>query len=106
MIISKIFGVGILLTSIFTILTPVAAHFGIYVVIAVRIIEGFFEGATFPALNGIWARWAPPNERARMNSLAFCGNYIGTVVAMPVSSLLANTIGWESIFYVFGMYKT
>lgn len=37
-----------------------------------------------------------------MASIAFAGNYAGTVVAMPSSGLLAATYGWESVFYVFG----
>jgi MFS transporter, ACS family, solute carrier family 17 (sodium-dependent inorganic phosphate cotransporter), other len=37
-----------------------------------------------------------------MASLAFAGNYAGTVVSMPLSGILANTLGWEYIFYIFG----
>lgn len=38
-----------------------------------------------------------------MATIAFAGNYAGTVVSMPASGLLANHFGWESLFYVFGM---
>lgn len=38
-----------------------------------------------------------------MATIAFAGNYAGTIVSMPVSGILANTFGWESLFYVFGM---
>lgn len=38
-----------------------------------------------------------------MASIAFAGNYAGTVVAMPASGLLATAYGWESVFYVFGV---
>lgn len=34
---------------------------------------------------------------------AFTGNYIGIVVSLPVSGILAQTWGWESVFYVFGV---
>lgn len=37
-----------------------------------------------------------------MASIAFAGNYAGTVIAMPSSGLLATAYGWESVFYVFG----
>ena len=30
------------------------------------------------------------------------GAQIGTVVGMPVSGLLCQYFGWESVFYVFG----
>lgn len=100
----KIFGVGILFTSIFTFLTPIGANFGIFFVIAFRVIEGFFEGIIFPALCGIWGIWAPPSERSRMNSIAFSGCYFGTLIAMPVCGALGDSIGWQSIFYVLGRY--
>ena len=48
------------------------------------------------------SRWAPPLERSRMASIAFAGNYAGTVISMPLSGILANSLGWEYIFYIFG----
>ncbi|CRL06625.1 CLUMA_CG019443, isoform A [Clunio marinus] len=97
-----VFGLGIFMTAVFTLLTPLAANMGVYVLVAVRIIEGVFEGVTFPCIHAVWAKWAPPLERSRMASIAFAGNYAGTVVSMPLSGILASTLGWESIFYVFG----
>nr|CAD7406377.1 unnamed protein product [Timema cristinae] len=38
-----------------------------------------------------------------MASLAFAGSYVGTVVSLPVCGVLANELGWPSIFYVFGV---
>ena len=38
-----IFGVGIVMTAILTLLTPVAADFNVWALIAVRAAEGFFE---------------------------------------------------------------
>lgn len=38
-----------------------------------------------------------------MATFAFAGSYVGTVVSMPMCGFLATTIGWESIFYVFGI---
>lgn len=79
-----------------------AANAGVHVLIAVRFVEGLFEGISIPSLQAMYANWAPPLERARMGSLAFSGCYIGTVVAMPVSGMLAESLGWEYIFYFFG----
>lgn len=50
----------------------------------------------------MWSKWAPPFERSRMVVAAFTGNYIGIVVSLPVSGILAQSYGWESVFYVFG----
>lgn len=98
-----VFGIGIGATAILTLLTPLAANYNLYMFIAVRVIEGIFEGVTFPCIHAVWSRWAPPLERSRMASLAFAGNYAGTVVSMPLSGLLAANYGWESVFYVFGV---
>lgn len=61
-----------------------------------------YQGVTFPCIHAVWSRWAPPLERSRMATMAFAGTYAGTIVAMPVSGILANKLGWESCFYVFG----
>jgi ACS family sodium-dependent inorganic phosphate cotransporter-like MFS transporter 5 len=38
-----IFGIGILITSIFTLLTPLAANWSFYALIVVRVLEGKIE---------------------------------------------------------------
>lgn len=97
-----VYGIGIAATSVLTLVTPaVASNFG--ALISVRIVEGLFEGVTFPCLHAMLSKWAPPLERTRMNSMAFAGNYIGTVIAMPLSGIIGDELGWEWIFYIFGI---
>ena len=60
-------GVGVLVTAVFTLLTPLAALTNIYLLYTVRIIEGLGEGVTFPAIYAMIARWAAPQERSRFN---------------------------------------
>ena len=55
-----IFGIGIGVTALLTLFTPLAAKWSIYALVAVRIIEGVFEGMTFPCCYHIWSKWAPP----------------------------------------------
>ncbi|XP_055912170.1 sialin isoform X1 [Eupeodes corollae] len=97
-----VFGIGIGSTAILTLLTPLAASHSLGMFLAVRIVEGIFEGVTFPCIHAVWSRWSPPLERSRMASIAFAGNYAGTVVAMPLSGIFATKYGWESVFYIFG----
>ena len=40
-------GVGVLVTAVFTLLTPLAANTNIYLLYVVRIIEGLGEGETY-----------------------------------------------------------
>ncbi|KAH9629169.1 hypothetical protein HF086_014839 [Spodoptera exigua] len=60
-------------------------------------------GGWLAAKIGVWSRWAPGPERARLATFAFSGSYAGTVVSMPICSLLAHYTGWPGIFYVFGL---
>lgn len=101
-IVFRVFGIGIGATALLTLVTPLCAHMSTSLLIAVRVIEGIFEGVTYPCIHAVWARWAPPLERSRLATLAFSGSYAGTVVSMPVCSILAAKLGWPSIFYVFG----
>lgn len=97
------FGGGILLTAILTLMTPAFTSWSIYLLIAARVMEGLFEGVTYPAIHSIWAKWAPPQEKTKLATFAFSGSYFGTVISMTVSGSLAeSSSGWPSIFYVFG----
>lgn len=100
-----VFGVGIVMTAILTLLTPLAANISVWFLVVVRILEGFFEGVTFPAMHAIWAKWAPPAERSRLATITYAGPHIGTVLSFPLSALLIQygfDGGWPSVFYVFG----
>uniref|UniRef100_A0A8D0HG77 Vesicular glutamate transporter 1 n=1 Tax=Sphenodon punctatus TaxID=8508 RepID=A0A8D0HG77_SPHPU len=61
-------------------------------------------GVTYPACHGIWSKWAPPLERSRLATTAFCGSYAGAVVAMPLAGILVQYSGWSSVFYVYGSF--
>ncbi|KAG7199642.1 hypothetical protein KM043_014236 [Ampulex compressa] len=98
----RVFAIGIGATSLFTIITPPLARMSVYILVGLRIVEGIFEGVTYPCIHAIWANWAPPLERSKLASLAFSGSTLGTVFAMPVAGLMAENLGWPSIFYVFG----
>ncbi|PSN47931.1 Vesicular glutamate transporter 3, partial [Blattella germanica] len=101
---NRVYGIGVAVTALLTLITPPLAHVSYYAILAVRVIEGFFEGVTYPCIHAVWAKWAPPLERSRLATLAFSGSYVGTVVSLPVSGILANQVGWPSVFYVFGKY--
>ncbi|XP_031843952.1 major facilitator superfamily transporter 9 isoform X2 [Nomia melanderi] len=98
----RVFGLGIAATAFFTIITPPLVKISVYIFIALRIIEGICEGVTYPCIHAIWSQWAPPLERSKLATLAFSGSFLGTVFAMPVAGIMAEYLGWESIFYVFG----
>jgi MFS family permease len=100
----RVFGFGVLVTTLLTLVTPVVAPY-YSLLIVVRIIEGFFEGVTFPAMMAMWGRWAPPLERSRLAAFGMTGAFAGTIAAIPISyALIGSNIlgGWPSVFYIFG----
>ena len=48
-------------------------------------------------INFLSSRWAPPLERSRLAAVAFSGSYVGTVIALPLSGVLAEHINWVGV---------
>ncbi|HSG89726.1 MAG TPA: ACS family MFS transporter [Pseudomonadales bacterium] len=97
-----VLGAGVLLWSLFTILTPVASLSGLALLLLVRVAMGMGEAVTFPSIYSIYARWVPLRERSRAVALANSGIPLGTVCALLLTPVIVEALGWESVFYVFG----
>ena len=102
-----VFGLGILVTSVLTLVTPLVAGLNnLYLLVALRVLEGLGEGVTFPVMHGMIAKWSPTNEKSRMVVFAYSGASSGTVVSLPICGILCSSTflgGWPSAFYVFGV---
>ena len=59
-----VLGLGVLIWSLFTILTPPAAFAGLALLIVMRIGMGLGEAVTFPSIYSLYSRWVPLQERA------------------------------------------
>ncbi|KAG2461170.1 S17A5 protein, partial [Polypterus senegalus] len=106
-------GLGVLVTAVLTLLTPLAASLGVPYLVILRALEGFGEGVTYPAMNAMWAKWAPPLERSRLMTFSGTGSllpaaffiatafidcdYVAAMVFLTVSSTLiaANSAGFS-----------
>lgn len=108
-----VFGLGVLATSVLTLLTPAAARAGLPVLLAVRVLEGAFEGVTFPAFNQVLGLWVPRHQLTRFSTFVYAGALFGTIVSNPVSGWLCGLrpgsvpgctfcTGWPAVFYLFG----
>jgi ACS family sodium-dependent inorganic phosphate cotransporter len=97
-----VLGAGVLLWSLFTILTPPAAWMGMSVLLLVRVAMGMGEAVTFPSIYSLYARWVPLTERSRAVGLANSGIPLGTVFALVVTPMIVSAWGWEWAFYLFG----
>ncbi|XP_024941786.1 sialin isoform X2 [Cephus cinctus] len=100
-----IFGLGVFLTAILTVISPFAAYWGLVPFVVVRIAEGFTEGVTFPAMHTMLAHWVPPLERSKFAAIVYAGANFGTIISLPVSGWLCSLElwgGWPLAFYLFG----
>ncbi|XP_068189155.1 sialin [Antennarius striatus] len=95
-------GVGVLGTAVLTLFTPLAAQMGPHWLFALRALEGFGEGITFPAMMALWSRWAPPLERSGLMTLTASGSNFGAFLSLPLTAYICQTLGWPSVFYICG----
>lgn len=101
----RIYGYGVLITAIFTFLTPIAAQLNLPALIIVRIATGVGEGVTFPAMHAMLAKWVPPLERSKFAAVVYAGANFGTIISLPLSGWLCTLDfmgGWPLAFYIFG----
>ena len=97
-----VLGTGVVLWSLFTLLTPPAAWMGITVLILVRIGMGMGEAVTFPSIYSLYSKWVPLKERSRAVGFTNSGIPLGTVFALVVTPIIVEAWGWEWAFYLFG----
>ena len=98
----KVLGYGLLIWSLFTLITPFFAYQGLWWLIFIRILMGLGEGITFPSWHAIYARWIPFKERTRAVGFTNSGIAAGTLFGYAVAALIISYYSWEMIFYVFG----
>lgn len=98
-----VLGVGVLLWSAFTLITPPAAMLGLTMLVLARIGMGLGEGVTFPSIYTLLARWIPTAERTRAIGLNFSGIPLGTVAALLLTPVIVTHLGWEWAFYLFAI---
>jgi ACS family sodium-dependent inorganic phosphate cotransporter len=93
---------GVVLWSLFTLATPLAAGLGFSALLLARVGLGIGEGVSFPSVYSLVGRWFPPVERARAISLNASGIPLGAVVALLVTPIVVERLGWPWVFYLCG----
>ncbi|XP_050412610.2 sialin [Patella vulgata] len=101
----RLIGGAILVTSLLSLLSPIAARFNWWMLVGVRFLEGATQGVIYPAMHSMWGRWAPKSERSRLVTITYSGSGSGTTVGLIVSGYICQSQyigGWPSCFYLFG----
>ncbi|EDS26086.1 sialin [Culex quinquefasciatus] len=92
-------GFTLAVSALLTALTPLAANYGFWAIVANRVLLGVCGGALYPALHQLVSKWAPPNEKGKFISMLMGGTF-GTVITWPLVGVLIETLGWSFAFYV------
>ncbi|KAG4970779.1 hypothetical protein JHK85_037200 [Glycine max] len=125
---AKIFGggavleVGVLIWSVATALVPFLAGYMPGLLLS-RVLVGIGEGVSPSAATDLIARHLPPKidktscfrslgfvprsipleERSRAVAFVFGGLSVGSVMGLLLAPPLIQNLGWESVFYIFGL---
>jgi DHA1 family inner membrane transport protein len=84
------------LIGIGNLLSAIALDFT--VLAAARFLSGLPHGAFFGVASLVAARLSPPGRRARSVSLVMLGLTIATMLGVPASTALGQSIGWRSAY--------
>ncbi|XP_049799573.1 sialin-like [Schistocerca nitens] len=95
----RVFGGANLLCAFASLLIPVAARTHLFLLVAVRLVQGAASGTTWPAMNVMGSRWIPPTERSKFIA-TYLGNSVGTAATYPLCGVLIARLGWSAAFYV------
>ncbi|XP_058804926.1 sialin isoform X2 [Phymastichus coffea] len=98
-----VLNISVLLNVLASMLMPTAAEIHYTAFIAMRIIQGIGGGVSFPAIHVMVSKWAPPNERSILASIAYAGTALGTVISILLSGMIAANLGWKWVFYIEGL---
>lgn len=89
--------------SLLALLTPIGAIMGWPYLVGIRLLQGLFQGCTFPALHTLLANWVHPSERGFLVTIVNIGGQAGTILMLAVSGCIAaSPFGWPGIFYYSG----
>jgi ACS family sodium-dependent inorganic phosphate cotransporter len=99
----RVLTAGVLLWSLGTLLTPVAAEISFGALLMMRAVLGLGESVHFPTVHSLAARWTISSERSRAISLYVSGVSLGTAIALLASPMIVLSVGWPAVFYISGV---
>jgi len=106
------FGFAVFIPSILTLLVPLCARNSYQMALAIRMLIGFVESATFPACYQFYVVWIPPADKTFMIATMLSGTFMGEIVGFSLSGGLVDSRitvgssdfgGWPAVFYLFGL---
>jgi MFS transporter, ACS family, solute carrier family 17 (sodium-dependent inorganic phosphate cotransporter), other len=100
----RVLAFGVAGWSLMTFLTPIAAHFSFPGLLLVRVMLGIGEGVAMPAMNALVKSWVPTTYVSRSLAFIYSGMHGGSILGLLVTPPIINAFGWESVFYISGVF--
>ena len=97
-----VLGIGVLLWSVFTLLTPSAAALGLTALLVCRVLMGMSEAVTWPSIYSTYAVWVPIEERGSAVGWMNSGIAGGSVIALLLTPFIVEYFDWQTAFYIYG----
>jgi sugar phosphate permease len=94
---SRMLLISIVLWGVLMALMGFAGSFAVMMIL--RALLGIAEGPQFSIANAVVARWFPPHQRARANSIWTVGSPLGSAIGFPVTAWLVTAHGWRASFF-------
>lgn len=94
---SRTLNVSVIVWGILMIIMGSSGSF--VMMITLRALLGLAEGPQFSICNAVIARWFPPHQRARANSMWTIGSPLGSAIGFPVTTWLVAAHGWRESFF-------
>lgn len=95
----RVVGISFICSVISTAVVPLISDWGLWWVVAARIVTGAAAGPVYPALHNLVSLWSPPEEKGRFIA-SLMGGTFGTVITWSLVGLLIERLGWAYAFYV------
>lgn len=96
--------VALVAWSFCTIATPIAAHFGLPLLLAIRVLLGACEGPYNPAAYNMLGKWMPDTFRATAVASYGSAGFLGCFIALLLTGPIAVAYSWEAAFFIFGAF--
>ncbi|KAF6203235.1 hypothetical protein GE061_003653 [Apolygus lucorum] len=96
---------GVLFSSVVSVLTPLAAYHSYITLCVLRIFLGVFQAMVYAPLHCVVSAWIPPQERGTWSSVVFSGSHAGSFLNGVLTGSLLGPLGlhWSTVFYVYGI---
>jgi len=96
-----VYGIGLLLWSLFTFLQGFVANFtaAFAILFALRFLMGIAESPAFPANSRLTVMWFPTHERGLATAIFQSAQYFALAAFTPLMTWTLHAWGWHYIFF-------